>query len=138
MREGITTTKVQAFITAAHRRLGSEGDPSFNAVLFGGVSAYPRSVPYPQTLGNGDMILIDTDAPVDVRRAFQSFANFPEEPGISRMEMRGYGDPRRNINGLAEKLPFHHREVSTCHLGLIARKLFRRPSQRLLRTSFVP
>ena len=30
MREGITTTEVQAFITAAHRKLGSEGDPAFN------------------------------------------------------------------------------------------------------------
>ena len=31
MREGITTTEVQAFITAAHRKLGSEGDRRFNA-----------------------------------------------------------------------------------------------------------
>src|SRR5713226_1201793 len=65
MREGITTTEVQAFITAAHRKLGSEGDPPFNAVLFGEASAYPHGVPYPQTLKDGDMILIDTGAPVD-------------------------------------------------------------------------
>jgi Xaa-Pro dipeptidase len=38
LREGITTTEVQAFITAAHRKLGSEGDPPFNAVLFGEAS----------------------------------------------------------------------------------------------------
>src|SRR6266566_1807952 len=62
MREGITTTEVQAFITAAHRKLGSEGDPPFNAVLFGEASAYPHGVPYPQTLRDGDMILIDTGA----------------------------------------------------------------------------
>ena len=65
MREGITTTEVQAFITAAHRRLGSEGDPPFNAVLFGEATAYPHGVPYAQTLKDGDMILIDTGAPVD-------------------------------------------------------------------------
>src|SRR5207244_13613589 len=65
MREGITTTEVQAFLTAAHRRLGSEGDPPFNAVLFGEATAYPHGVPYPQTLRDGDMILIDTGAPVD-------------------------------------------------------------------------
>src|SRR6266436_6519461 len=65
MREGITTTEVQAFITAAHRKLGSEGDPPFNAVLYGEASAYPHGVPYPQTLKDGDMILIDTGAPVD-------------------------------------------------------------------------
>src|SRR2546421_717067 len=65
MREGITTTEVQAFITAAHKKLGSEGEPPFNAVLFGEASAYPHGVPYPQTLKDGDMILIDTGAPVD-------------------------------------------------------------------------
>ncbi len=65
MREGITTTEVQAFITAAHRKLGSEGDPGFNGVLFGEASAYPHGVPYPQTLKDGDMILIDTGAPID-------------------------------------------------------------------------
>lgn len=65
MREGITTTEVQAFIVAAHKKLGSEGPPPFNAVLFGEATAYPHGVPYPQTLKTGDMILIDTGAPVD-------------------------------------------------------------------------
>ena len=31
MREGITTTEVQAFIAAAHKKLGSDGLPTFNA-----------------------------------------------------------------------------------------------------------
>ncbi len=65
MREGITTTEVQAFIVQAHRKLGSEADPPFNAVLFGEATAYPHGVPYPQTLKKGDMILIDTGAPID-------------------------------------------------------------------------
>ena len=65
MREGITTSEVQAFLVAAHKKLGSEGPPPFNSVLFGEATAYPHGVPYPQTLRDGDMILIDTGAPVD-------------------------------------------------------------------------
>jgi len=65
MREGILTTEVQAFLVAAHKKLGSEGVPPFNAVLFGEATAYPHGVPYPQTLKDGDMVLIDTGAPVD-------------------------------------------------------------------------
>jgi Xaa-Pro dipeptidase len=65
MREGITTTEVQAFLVAAHKKLGSEGVPPFNAVLFGEATAYPHGVPYAQTLKDGDMVLIDTGAPVD-------------------------------------------------------------------------
>src|ERR1700692_712628 len=33
MREGLTTTEVQAFLVAAHKRLGAERPPPFNAVL---------------------------------------------------------------------------------------------------------
>jgi len=65
LSEGMTTTEVQAFIAAAHRKLGSEGDVGFNGVLFGEATAYPHGVPYPQTLKEGDMVLIDTGAPVD-------------------------------------------------------------------------
>jgi Xaa-Pro dipeptidase len=65
LHEGITTTEVQAFIAAAHRKLGSEGDVGFNGVLFGEATAYPHGVPYPQVLKDGDMVLIDTGAPVD-------------------------------------------------------------------------
>jgi Xaa-Pro dipeptidase len=65
LREGITTTEVQAFISAAHRKLGSDGEVGFNGVLFGEATAYPHGVPYPQTLKDGDMVLIDTGAPID-------------------------------------------------------------------------
>lgn len=65
LREGITTTEVQKFIAEAHRKLGSEGDVGFNGVLFGEATAYPHGVPYPQTLKDGDMVLIDTGAPID-------------------------------------------------------------------------
>ena len=65
MRVGITTTEVQAFLVEAHRRLGAEGPPAFNIVLFGEATAYPHGVPYPQTLKDGDMVLIDVGAPID-------------------------------------------------------------------------
>ncbi|MBL8670212.1 MAG: aminopeptidase P family protein [Alphaproteobacteria bacterium] len=65
LRAGITTTEVQAFTVAAHRKLGAEADPPFNIVLFGEATAYPHGVPYPQTLKDGDMVLIDVGAPVD-------------------------------------------------------------------------
>jgi Xaa-Pro dipeptidase len=65
LRAGITTTEVQAFLVEAHRRLGAEGPPAFNIVLFGEATAYPHGVPYPQTLRDGDMVLIDVGAPVD-------------------------------------------------------------------------
>jgi len=75
LREGITTTEVQAFLVAAHARLGSEGPLAFNIVLFGEATAYPHGVPYPQTLKDGDMVLIDVGAPVggyvsDITRSY--------------------------------------------------------------------
>jgi len=65
LHEGITTTEVQAFIAAAHRLAGAEGDVGFDIVLFGEATAYPHGVPYAQTLKEGDMVLIDTGAPID-------------------------------------------------------------------------
>jgi Xaa-Pro dipeptidase len=65
LREGITTTEVQQFLAAAHQKLGAEGPPAFNSVLFGEATAYPHGVPYPPTLKHGDMVLIDIGAPVD-------------------------------------------------------------------------
>ncbi len=65
LREGITTTEVQAFIATAHAKLGAEGPLHFNIVLFGKATAYPHGVPYPQTLVPGDMVLVDVGAPVD-------------------------------------------------------------------------
>jgi Xaa-Pro dipeptidase len=61
-REGISTTEVQSFIDAAHRKAGFDGGCSFNIVLFGEASAYPHGVPYAQTLRPGDVVLIDCGA----------------------------------------------------------------------------
>jgi Xaa-Pro dipeptidase len=63
--EGITTTEVADFIAKAHTRLGVDGPLSFCIVLFGEPTAYPHGVPYPQTLADGDMVLIDTGATIE-------------------------------------------------------------------------
>jgi len=65
LHAGVTTTEVQAFIADAHRRLGVDGPMSFCIVLFGEPTAYPHGVPYPQTLEDGDMVLIDIGATVE-------------------------------------------------------------------------
>lgn len=57
LRAGISTTDVAGFITAAHHALGLK--PLFAAVQFGEATAYPHGVPHPQTLTDGDMVLID-------------------------------------------------------------------------------
>jgi Xaa-Pro dipeptidase len=55
---GMTTSEVQDFLDAAHRKLG--GVPASRAVQFGEATAYPHGVPYGQVLQDGDMVLIDT------------------------------------------------------------------------------
>ena len=65
MREGITTTEVQQFLSDAHLKLGADGVPPFRIVLFGEPTAYPHGVPYPQVLHEGDMALIDVGATFD-------------------------------------------------------------------------
>lgn len=57
LRPGVTTTEVADFLRRAHGRLGMP--VSFGAVQFGEATAYPHGVPYPQTLREGDMVLID-------------------------------------------------------------------------------
>lgn len=59
LREGITTTEVQDFIDAAHRRVSGAGS-SFCIVLFGVASSFPHGVSEPQVLQRGDVVLIDT------------------------------------------------------------------------------
>ncbi|RAI03208.1 X-Pro dipeptidase [Acuticoccus sediminis] len=59
LHEGITTTEVQAFVQEAHRRLGAVPTPYPPLILFGEATAYPHGVDYPQTLEDGDMVLMD-------------------------------------------------------------------------------
>ncbi len=67
MAPGLTTGAVQGFLDAAHRRLG--GQPASRAVQFGEATAYPHGVPYPQTLAEGDMVLVDTGCFVEGYRS---------------------------------------------------------------------
>ncbi len=57
LRAGVTTTEIGQFIDAAHRACGLA--PLFHAVQFGEATAYPHGVPDPQTLREGDMVLVD-------------------------------------------------------------------------------
>ncbi|MGO4675568.1 M24 family metallopeptidase [Bosea sp. 2YAB26] len=58
LRVGLTTTELVEFLDRAHRKLGLSS--TFGAAQFGEATAYPHGVPYPQTLADGDMVLIDT------------------------------------------------------------------------------
>ena len=60
LRVGMTTTELVDFLDKAHRKLGLT--PTFGAAQFGEATAYPHGVPYPQTLAEGDMVLIDMGA----------------------------------------------------------------------------
>ena len=57
---GISTAEVEAFIDAAHRKVGATDGSYFCIVLFGGDTAYPHGVAKPKALADGDMVLIDT------------------------------------------------------------------------------
>jgi Xaa-Pro dipeptidase len=62
LEPGIDTRVVQSFLDAAHIASGMDGRSTFKIVLFGEPTAYPHGVPYPQTLAENDMVLIDTGA----------------------------------------------------------------------------
>jgi Xaa-Pro dipeptidase len=59
LKVGITTTEVEAFIAAAHRKVGASGS-YFCIVLFGVASSFPHGVKEAQVLREGDVVLIDT------------------------------------------------------------------------------
>jgi len=62
LHHGMDTREVQDFLDHAHLRCGMDGRSTFKIVLFGEPTAYPHGVSYPQTLNEGDMVLIDTGA----------------------------------------------------------------------------
>ncbi len=88
---GMGTPEVQAFIDAAHRKLG--GQPASRAVQFGEATAYPHGVPYPQTLADGDMVLVDTGCFVegyrsDITRTYVFGDPTPRQREIWDLELR--------------------------------------------------
>ncbi len=91
MREGLTTPEVQAFLDAAHKKLG--GQPASRAVQFGEATAYPHGVPYPQTLAAGDMVLVDTGCFIegyrsDITRTYVFGDPTPRQREIWELEQR--------------------------------------------------
>ena len=91
MTAGMTTTEVQGFLDAAHRKLG--GQPAGKSVLFGEPTAYPHGVPYPQTLQDGDMVMIDTGCFVegyrsDITRTYVFGEPTPRQRDIWELDRR--------------------------------------------------
>lgn len=75
LHEGITTTEVNQFIQQAHIAAGAPKGNYFVITLFGEATAYPHGIKDPQTLQNGDMVLIDTGCQVhdyisDITRSY--------------------------------------------------------------------
>lgn len=62
LRVGMTTTELVEFLEKAHRKFGLS--LTFGAAQFGEATAYPHGVPHPQTLAEGDMVLVDMGARV--------------------------------------------------------------------------
>lgn len=60
LRPGIAVAEVEAFIHAAHKKVGAPAGSYFVIVLFGEDTAYPHGVKEPKNLEDGDMVLIDT------------------------------------------------------------------------------
>ncbi|WP_338591827.1 Xaa-Pro peptidase family protein [Shewanella khirikhana] len=60
LRPGISVGEVEAFIDAAHRKVGAAAGSYFCIVLFGEDTAYPHGVKDPKALAEGDTVLIDT------------------------------------------------------------------------------
>ncbi len=91
LRAGMSTTEVQGFLDAAHRKLG--GQPASRAVQFGEATAYPHGVPYPQILAEGEMVLIDTGCFVqgyrsDITRSYVFGEPSPRQREIWELERR--------------------------------------------------
>ena len=91
MAPGLATAEVQAFLDAAHRKLG--GVPASRAVQFGEATAYPHGVPYGQVLADGDMVLVDTGCFVhgyrsDITRTYVLGTPTPRQADIWELELR--------------------------------------------------
>jgi len=106
LHEGITTTEVEGFVKQAHARMGADPVFTFCIVLFGEPTAYPHGVPYPQTLKNGDMVLIDIGATL---HGYQS--------DVTRSYVFGEGTARQrevwNVEHAAEQAVFDAAQLGT-------------------------
>jgi Xaa-Pro dipeptidase len=62
---GVAASAVKRFIDIAHRAAGADGGSTFCAVQFDRATAYPHGLPGDQTLGEGELVLIDTGCQVE-------------------------------------------------------------------------
>jgi Xaa-Pro dipeptidase len=62
---GVAASAVKRFIDTAHRAAGADGGSTFCAVQFDRATAYPHGLPGDQTLGEGELVLIDTGCQVE-------------------------------------------------------------------------
>lgn len=60
LRKGVGTQEIVEFLNAAHIAAGSDGGSTFAIVAFGEQTAYPHGPEEPQTLREGDLVLVDT------------------------------------------------------------------------------
>ena len=60
LQEGATSTDVIEFLNSAHVAAGSDSGSTFAIVAFGESTAYPHGPESPQSLRDGDMVLVDT------------------------------------------------------------------------------
>ncbi len=65
LREGITSSEVIDFIDRAHRRVGADAGSYFCIALFDVATSFPHGVKDPQTLKQGDWVLLDTGCHLD-------------------------------------------------------------------------
>jgi Xaa-Pro dipeptidase len=90
LRAGISTLEVEAFVAAAHRKVGAKGS-YFCIVLFGAATAFPHGVKEAQLLRDGDMVLIDTGCLVegymsDITRSYVFGEPTPRQREIWNLE----------------------------------------------------
>ncbi|ANF57180.1 X-Pro dipeptidase [Halotalea alkalilenta] len=87
LRKGISTGEVKNFVVEAHRRLGATLPAGAPIVLFAEATAYPHGVDYPQTLEDGDMVLMDLGAFVGGYRSDMTRTYVFGEPNARQREV---------------------------------------------------
>lgn len=110
LQPGITTTQLVEFLDRAHRKLGVSW--TSGAAQFGEATAYPHGVPYPQTLVEGDMVLIDMGTKVggyrsDITRTYvfgeptqrqREIWNLEKRAQLAGFEAAVLGAPCENVD----------------------------------------
>lgn len=91
LQVGVTTTETIDFLDRAHRKLGMSW--TSGTAQFGEATAYPHGVPYPQTLADGDMVLIDMGTKVggyrsDITRTYIFGEASPRQREIWELEKK--------------------------------------------------